>query len=118
MKKLARRIKLYSKTPFKPTRNMSPIIFDQDKGNLFIYPDGGHAEHYQLYDLMEEKGLEWPDHEYHGYYYPLGNSGLQHPNFQWYDSFGAPDDVLEGGILTAIKTLTGDKPVNPRYQGR
>jgi hypothetical protein len=116
MDKLALKIKIYSTTPYKP-ESMSPVIFDRDKANLWINPNGGSARHWQIYETMSDKGLDYPESEFHGYYYPNGDnydarydtgSGANTDYFRWYPHHGLPTQVESGQILTALQVLTQD----------
>lgn len=103
MRVITRRLRLKSTNKNRLVRT-TPIIFDHNNSTVYIAPNEGSAGHYNIYDYMTGKGINYPETESHGYYYPRADT------FHWYDNnfYQAPEPALENGIRTTIKALTHD----------
>lgn len=99
-KKLAARITFYNVNGQVPT-SKSPVIYDAENYKFYILPNGGFANHYQIYDYIQEKDYPLPSTnalESHGYYEPDSDT------FDWSGPpYFQPNRNLENAFKSGIR---------------
>jgi hypothetical protein len=93
-----------------PTRreDVSPLVYDQRSGNVYVGYSLGRGEHYRVYNFMQRQGALTAAvaSQAHGYHRPDGT-------FEWYEYFPVPSRLEERELRAAI---TGDAVADDRAQ--